>query len=229
MTSTVVLVHGFGTSFDTTWVHNGWADILGDAGRSVVGVDLLGHGTAPKPTEETAYADLGARVFEAVDGVDGPVDGIGFSLGARTLLDMAVSRPGTFRSLILAGVGANLFRDDDHSPILDAVRSGESGDNPTLRYFADLAELPGNDREALAACMGHRRGPLDPDRLATVDVPVLVVLGSDDFAGPADPLVGALPRARHVELPRTDHARTPKSFEFIDAALAFLDEQDAGS
>jgi hypothetical protein len=35
-----------------------------------------------------------------------------------------------------------------------------------------------------------------------------------------------LPDARVVTLPRTDHARTPKSFEFIDAALAFLAAQD---
>lgn len=229
MTSTVVLVHGFGTSHDLTWVHNGWVDILGDTGRSVVGVDLLGHGTAPKPTDESAYADLGARVVEAIDEADppGPVDAIGFSLGARTLLDVAAARPGRFRSLVLAGAGANLFRDDDHGAVVEAIRTGDSGDNPALRYFADLAELPGNDRAALAACMGLRRPPLDPADLAAIDIPVLVVLGSDDFAGPADPLVDALPNATFVELPRTDHARTPKSFDFIDAALAFLDQRDA--
>ena len=48
------------------------------------------------------------------------------------------------------------------------------------------------------------------------------MLGDDDFAGPADPLVDALPDATFVELARTDHAKTPKSFAFIDAALDFL-------
>lgn len=227
MTSTIVLVHGFGTSFDLTWVHNGWVDILGDSGHTVIGVDLLGHGTAPKPTDEAAYADLGARVTDAIDAADpsGPVDAIGFSLGARTLLEVAAAEPGRFRSLILAGVGENLFRDDDHAPVVDAIASGRSGDSPALRYFADLADLPGNDRAALAACMAYRRGPLDPEMLAAVDIPVLVVLGSDDFAGPADRLVDALPQASFVELARTDHARTPKSFDFIDAALGFLAER----
>ena len=55
--------------------------------------------------------------------------------------------------------------------------------------------------------------------------PVLVVLGDQDFVGPADQLVAALPDATYVELPRTDHAKTPKSFAFIDAALEFLRAQ----
>jgi hypothetical protein len=53
---------------------------------------------------------------------------------------------------------------------------------------------------------------------------VLVVLGERDFVGPADPLVERLTGAEVTLriLPRTDHAATPKSFDFIDAALAFL-------
>lgn len=248
MAPPVVLVHGFGTSFELTWVHNGWVDLLGDSGRQVVGVDLLGHGSAPKPTDPAAYDDLGARVLDAIDdhfdreAVDVssasehgegtrrvPVDAVGFSLGAKTLLGLAADHPGRFRSLIVSGVGANLFRRDDHTAVVDAIRSGDDRDNPALRYFAGLAELPGNDRAALAACMSNGGRPLSAEQVATITVPVLVVLGSDDFAGPADPLVEALPNARYVELPRTDHARTPKSFEFIDAALDFLSEQDAAA
>ena len=39
-------------------------------------------------------------------------------------------------------------------------------------------------------------------------------------------VVEALPNATFLELPRTDHAKTPKSFAFIDAALDFLRQQD---
>ena len=53
----VVLVHGWGGSFATTWQHSGFTDLLADAGREVVGVDLLGHGTAPKPHDPDEYAD----------------------------------------------------------------------------------------------------------------------------------------------------------------------------
>ena len=105
MAPPVVLVHGFGTSFDLTWVANGWVDLLADEGRSVIGVDLLGHGDAPKPTDPADYDDLGERVRDALP--DEPVDAIGFSLGAKTLLQVAAAAPERFRSLVVAGVGAN--------------------------------------------------------------------------------------------------------------------------
>ncbi len=226
MATPVVLVHGFGTSFDLTWVHNGWVDLLADEGREVIGVDLLGHGSAPKPHDPEAYDDLGQRVLDALP--DTPVDAIGFSMGAKTLLGLAAASPERFRSLVVAGVGANLFRRGDHRPVVDAVRTGEDGGDPHLRYFAGLGDLPGNDREALAACMAAGAGgSLAPGDLAAITCPVLVVLGDQDFTKPADELLDALPDATYVELSRTDHAKTPKSFDFIDAALGFLRARDA--
>jgi hypothetical protein len=58
-----------------------------------------------------------------------------------------------------------------------------------------------------------------------VTVPVLVVLGDRDFAGPADPLVDALPDGTRCNLRGVDHFATPKDFGFLDAALSFLDAQ----
>jgi pimeloyl-ACP methyl ester carboxylesterase len=55
-----------------------------------------------------------------------------------------------------------------------------------------------------------------------VRLPVLVVLGDQDFAGPAEPLVDALPDATLVMLDGVDHLATPMNFGFIDAALGFL-------
>ena len=56
---------------------------------------------------------------------------------------------------------------------------------------------------------------------------MLVVLGDKDFAGPADPLVDALPNATLRTLRNVDHFATPKSFDFIDAGLEFLDALSA--
>src|SRR3954449_8157159 len=105
----VVLVHGWGGSFQSTWQDNGLTELLRDAGRTVIGVDLLGHGTAPKPHDPEAYADLTERVVEALP--DGPVDALGFSMGAMTLLELAIRQPERISRLVLAGVGANLFRE----------------------------------------------------------------------------------------------------------------------
>ena len=56
MAPPVVLVHGWGGSFDSTWQLNGFTELLRDAGRAIIGVDLLGHGNAPKPHDPAEYA-----------------------------------------------------------------------------------------------------------------------------------------------------------------------------
>ncbi len=73
--------------------------------------------------------------------------------------------------------------------------------------------------------MRQPRPPLDAAVLGKITCPVLVVLGDRDFAGPADPLVEALPDATFRPLRGVDHFATPKDFGFLDAALGFLDAQ----
>ena len=219
----VLLVHGFATSAARTWGDNGWIDLLGDVGRQVIAPDLLGHGDAAKPHDPEAYADMEGDLASHLP--DRPVDAIGFSLGARMLLTLAAEDPGRFSRLVVAGVGANLFRTDGSDAIARAVEGTGDTSNPVVQYLAGLAAQPGVDRAALAACMRHPRPRLDAAILGKVTCPVLVVLGDRDFAGPADPLVEALPDATFRPLRNVDHFATPKEFRFIDAALAFLDAQ----
>ena len=61
------------------------------------------------------------------------------------------------------------------------------------------------------------------EQLATVTQPVLLVIGSEDFAGPPEPLAELLPNVEVTILPGVDHFSLPKQFGFIDAALEFLD------
>lgn len=220
----VLLVHGLGNSFETTWRHNGWVDLLHDAGREVIGVDLLGHGDAPKPHDPEAYRHLEERVLDELPST--PVDAIGFSLGARTVLYLAATHPERFRRLVVAGVGATLFtRDVAHGSLIrDAIAGTAPSENPEAQYFAQLAEAPGADRQALVALLSRPDPPsITPELLAAVTHPVLVVLGDRDFAGPPEPLVEALPHATLKVLRHVDHFATPKDFGFIDAALTFLD------
>ena len=216
----VVLVHGFATSSARTWGDNGWLDLLGDVGRHPVPIDLLGHGTADKPHDPAAYEALEALVEAQLP--EGAVDAIGFSLGARVLLTLACDHPDRFRRLVLTGVGANLLRTEGSDVILRAIEGEGDPTNPVAQYFAGLAQHPDVDRAALAACLRSPRPTLTPERLAAVDVPVLVILGDKDFAGPGDPLVDALPNAQLVSLRNVDHFATPKDFGCIDAALDFL-------
>jgi pimeloyl-ACP methyl ester carboxylesterase len=219
----VLLVHGFATSAARTWGDNGWIDLLGDVGREVIAPDLLGHGDAPKPHDPEAYASLERDLAAHLP--DRPVDAIGFSLGARVVLTLAADDPGRFARIVVAGVGANLFRDDGSGVVARAIEGDGDPANPVAQYFAGLAAQPGVDRAALAACMRQPRLPLDAAVLGKITCPVLVVLGDRDFAGPADPLVEALPDATFRPLRGVDHFATPKDFGFLDAALGFLDAQ----
>ncbi|MCB0996444.1 MAG: alpha/beta fold hydrolase, partial [Acidimicrobiales bacterium] len=173
--------------------------------------------------EPEAYADFERHVVDALP--DEPVDAVGFSLGARTLLTIAVDHPDRFHRIVVAGVGANLFeRDAERGRLIaDAIAGDGDLDDPTARYFSQLADAPDIDRQAVAAFL-RRSGPEFPaDRLDHITCPVLVVLGDQDFAGPADPLMDALPDARLLTLRNVDHFATPKAFAFLDATLEFLD------
>jgi pimeloyl-ACP methyl ester carboxylesterase len=219
----IVLVHGWGGSFATTWQANGFTELLNDAGRNVIGVDLLGHGTAPKPHDPRAYDDLTIRIVDALP--DGPVDAIGFSLGAITLLRLAMREPHRFHRLVLAGIGATLFETDDAGTqrIVAALEGHGDPDDNLTRSFVQYATQPGNDLAALTAVMKRRREPVRPEMLGAVTCPTLVVIGDRDFAGPGEPLAGALPNATLRTLRGIDHFATPEAFGFIDAALEFID------
>jgi len=222
MTRPVVLVPGFATSASRTWADNGWVDLLADIGRTAIALDVLGSGSCEKPHEPEAYSDFEQHLLDRFP--EGQVDAIGFSLGARTLLTLAAQHPERFNSLIVAGVGRNLFeRDQTGESIAAAIDGTGDTDDPIVRYFVQLAEAPDQDPLALAAFMRRRGGiSITAELLQGITCPVLVVLGDKDFAGPADPLIDALPNARLVTLRNVDHFATPKDFGFLDAALEFL-------
>lgn len=217
----VLLVHGWGGSYALTWAQTPLVPLLEDAGRRVIGVDLLGHGTAPKPHDPAAYADLTERVEAALP--DEPVDAVGFSLGAITLLRLAARRPEAFRRIVFAGIGDNVFREVPGNHRIVAALKGEGPEDDVMaQVFVQYADQPGNDRVALTAVMERPYEPFRPEDLAGLTTPALVVIGDQDFAGPGDPLVAALPHATLRVLRRTDHFATPESFAFIDATLEFL-------
>jgi len=219
-TEPVMLVHGLGSSFEHGWREAGWIDLLADAGRDVIGVDLLGHGTADAPHDPAAYAHLERSIEERVP--DTPVDAIGFSLGAQLLLRVAARTPGRFGRLVVIGAGANMFRDDPATALADAFENGHDPDDLTARLFVQLSESAGNDRLAVAACLRRPHEPFTAEELAGVTCPTLVIIGDRDFAGPPDPLVAALPNAELRMLPGVDHFRATADFGCIDAALGFV-------
>jgi pimeloyl-ACP methyl ester carboxylesterase len=225
------LVHGFASSFDLNWRRTGWVDLLTDAGREVIALDLLGHGSADKPRDPSAYEGMESGIG-AVLPPDGQVDAVGFSLGAGLLLRYAARHPERFGRIVVAGIGQRTLEEHDSEPVAAAIEAGlpgqlaEDADDPAslqTRAFSNFAQNDSNDPLALAACMRRRSSPLTVEELAAVTVPVLVVLGDKDFVGKADAIVEALPDASFQALRGVDHFGTPQSFGFIDAAMRFLD------
>lgn len=229
----VLLVHGLATSAARTWGETGWIDLLHDEGRTVIAPDLPGHAGTPFDPEPAGSPDA----FVWRHAPEGRFDAVGFSMGARILLQLAAEHPGRIGRLVVAGVGANLFRSDDHTPLAAAIERSaglttdaeDDADGPDplvsalAHHFTELAVASGTDPAVVAKLLRHTGGrTLDAASLSAVDAEVLVVLGTDDFAGPAAPLVAALPSATLVELPGVDHFATPKSMRFLDAALRFL-------
>lgn len=217
----VLLVHGFASSAEHNWRHPGWLDLLADCGRETIAIDLPGHGTAPKPADQTGYQGVEAHVAAVVEGRE-PVDAIGFSAGAHVLLRLAADQPGTFRRLALLGVGRGVLEPADPEPIVAALAGEPDPENVTGMVFRRLADGLGNDRDALIAFLRRPQRPLTQADLARIAAHVLVVLGDQDPATPGDGLVAALPDARLVTLRGVDHFGTPADVRCMQAVLGFL-------
>jgi pimeloyl-ACP methyl ester carboxylesterase len=217
----VVLAHGFAGSGRTTWADAGWLELLADEGRQATAIDLLGHGDAPKPHEPEAYGDMAGWVAGLLP--DEPVDGIGFSLGAASLLQAAIADAKRFRRLVIAGIGDDLFAPPSAEPVAQLIEAGgELPESPFVRHLVDLANSPGTDKAAFVACLRRPRVPIDEEQLSRVQLPVLLVLGDRDHVGPSERLLAGLPDGQLKVLRGVDHSRTPSAMGFLDAALRFI-------
>ncbi len=222
----VLLVHGLASSFEHNWRATGWTDILVDEGRPVIEVDLPGHGESKADPATARPADA---VLAAIGGCGhSQVDAVGFSAGGQALLAAVAAAPHRFRRIAVLGVGDP--QPDDPAVTAGRAKVSDDLESPTppedqmARVLWRAAASAGNDRRAVAAFLraGHPGAALAD--LAKIDKPVLVVLGDQDFAGPAGRLLAALPDARLVTLPGVDHFGTPASYGAISAVTAFLAE-----
>jgi pyruvate dehydrogenase E2 component (dihydrolipoamide acetyltransferase) len=193
----VVLLHGFGGDLET-WLFN--QEALAGPGRSVYALDLPGHGGSSKDVGSGSLAELAAAIAGALDalGLD-RVHLVGHSLGGAVAAELALGRPQRTASLALiasAGLGSEingeylhgfveaesrrelkpvlelLFADPDvvtRDFVEDVLRTKRlDGVTEALQAIADSCFPEGTQAFALA------------ERLAGIEVPVLVIWGADD-------------------------------------------------
>lgn len=213
----IVLVHGFAASGAENWEKTGWVQMLLRAGRRVVTIDLPGHGASGKPRSPDAYS-IG-HFADVVDGVSAHLalkkpDLVGFSLGARVVLEVLAQHPGRYLLGVLCGVGEALMAPREtrgqiglveafEAPTVDAAPAG------LARQFRQFAEAQGQDLLALAACARSFDAQVHAwtaERLSRIGNESLVVAGSgDELAGSATGLARCLGNAKGKQIPGCGH------------------------
>jgi pimeloyl-ACP methyl ester carboxylesterase len=221
----LVLVHGFASDYRLNWVGTRWQEALTSAGFRIFGLDCRGHGHSDKPHDPAAYSIdiMAADINRFLDHLNVPAASyVGYSMGARIGLQVALDYPARMRRAVLGGLGtAGAIESSD--AIAQALR-GEPTDDPVAQTFYRFASArPANDLKALAACISGLRPVLDPARLSAIRTPILIVVGDrDDLARSAPELVELIPSSRLVTIPGRDHMGAVPAREFKQAAVEFL-------
>ena len=227
----VVLVHGFASNRTENWRRLGWYGAFERKGYRAVALDLRGHGESAKPHEAEAYrreALLG-DITGLMDHLGiSRADVMGYSMGARLALALAIAHPERIDHLVLGGVGGRLFEPGREPGVMAAALTAEDPETisvPLLRSFRAFADEQGEDRLALAAFSEAPGEPFTRELVAAVGAPTLVVAGARDaLAGDAEDLAMAIRGGRAVTLPGCDHFSAIPHALFKANVLDFLDD-----
>jgi 2-succinyl-6-hydroxy-2,4-cyclohexadiene-1-carboxylate synthase len=217
----VVLVHGF-TQTGRCW--GPFADLLAADGWQLLSVDAPGHG---RSASIAAGIEDGAPL---VGEVGGRAVYVGYSMGARYALRLALDRPDLVRALVLIGVSpgiedtaaraARVASDERLATQLEATGVEAFVDEwLQLPLFATLpaehtyrAERLTNTAAGLASSLRLAgTGAMAPmwQRLPELEVPVLLVTGALDpkFGDIAQAMVAQMaPHAWAIEVPDAGHS-----------------------
>ena len=225
----VLLVHGFASSIRDNWIDPGWVSLLTGNGFRVIAIDNRGHGESEKLYDPALYAApiMAEDCRRLLDHLGiARADVMGYSMGARICAFLAFKHPARVRSAVFAGLGGNMVRPmAGTGPIAHALeaKSIDEVSNAAARTFRAFAEKTGSDLRALAACIRGAREPITREAVATLEMPVLVVSGSEDvIGGSAEDLAQLIPGAEAVTVPKRDHMRTVGDRVYKEAVLAFL-------
>lgn len=228
----ILLIHGFASTHAINWVFPQWVKTLTEAGRRVIAFDNRGHGRSQKFYAPAAYAlaEMAGDARLLLDHLEiERADVMGYSLGARIAVFLALAQGKRVRSLTLGGLGLHLI---DRPGLSDSIAEAmeapslESLSDPTARMFRSFAEAAKSDLKALAACVRGARQALSGEELAQIGCPVLLAAGTkDDICGDPHALAGFFKEARVVDVPGRDHNRTVGDKVFKEAVLQFLAER----
>ncbi len=246
MTAALLLLHGF------TGSRESWAEHLPALGRTldVTALDLPGHGSNPVPASvETAAEALAARIAGR------RVHVLGYSLGARVALALAVAHPDAIDRLVLESPSAGIEEEAERAARRAAdERLADDLEREGIAAFVDRWERSpvfaghaalqpsvaarqrsirlGQDPHGLAGSLRLAgQGAMTPlhGRLGEVRAQTLVIAGALDPARPrAERVSAGIPGARLAVVAgsgHTPHLERPEAFQRL--VIEFLQEDAA--
>ena len=240
----LVLLHGF------TQTAGCWGPIGDDLARDhdVVRLDAPGHGTAA--TVRAGLVDAARLAADA----GGPATYVGYSMGGRLALHVALEHPAVVERLVLVGATAGIEDDGERAArrardheLAARVRSigvdaflTEWLDQPLFAGLPDWArfddERRRNTADGLASSLElagtGSQAPLW-DRLPELQMPVLALAGAGDarFAALARRMADAIgPHATAATVPGAGHAaHLEQPAAFLTILRDWLDRAPCGS
>jgi pimeloyl-ACP methyl ester carboxylesterase len=224
-----LLIHGFASNARVNWVSTAWVSDLVAAGRRVIALDNRGHGESGKPHDPDAYpastmAEDARRLLDHLD-IE-MADVVGYSMGARITAFLALAHSDRVRAAVFSGLGEGMVKGVGRSDEIAAALLADSPDeiaDEHARGFRMFADRTGSDRKALAACILAARQKITPEELATLIIPVLVAVGTEDaLAGSPEVLAALIPGAEAFDIPGRDHMKAVGDRKHKAAVLDFL-------
>lgn len=235
----LVALHGF------TLTGAMFHELANHLGRSVIAPDLPGHGdSANRPSTIDAAV---AGVATIMSALTGPTSLIGYSMGGRVALRVALEHPDPVERLMLLSTAAGIDDETDRirrieadKTLADAIeRDGvdvfldEWLARPMFAGLANRGEVwQAADRERRAANtapglaaslrgMGAGASPSLTERLSELSLPVLVVAGNldDRYVHEAQSIVTRIRGAELALVPGSGHSVVGEAPETLAAVL----------
>jgi pimeloyl-ACP methyl ester carboxylesterase len=179
----LLLLHGGLGSFD---MFAPVLPILGE-GRTVIGIDLLGHGRTELGSRSVNLIEMGddsATVLREL-GL-GQVDVLGYSLGAGVALQLAARHPELVRRLVLASAP---YSSDGFYPEMRPMQAQVGAamlefmkDTPMYTSYVAVAPHPEDFGRLLDAMGAYMREDYDfAEDVAGLEMPVMLAFGDSDM------------------------------------------------